>query len=63
MKGHSDFKIKTCFFFSETVSSFGTKVHKKAFFGENGNEGMNTSTNELDCMTKMAAMSVYGKNL
>ena len=29
-KGHSDFKIKSCFF-SETVESFRTKFHMKAY--------------------------------
>ena len=30
-KDHSDFKIKTCF--SETIRSFETKVHMKAYGG------------------------------
>ena len=29
VKGHSDFKVKTCFF-TETVGRFGTKAHMKA---------------------------------
>ena len=46
-------------FFSETVGSFGTKIHMKAW----GRIGMKIYTNELGHMTNMATMSIYGKNL
>ena len=48
VKSHSDFKVKTCFFFAETVGPFGIKE---------------IYTNELGHMAKMAAMPIYGKNL
>ena len=52
-QGHS---LKKCFvfFFTETVGSFKTKFHIKAY----GNAGMNIYTNELGHMTKMAAMPI-----
>ena len=46
-------------FFSKTGGQFGTKVHMKAW----RRIGMKINTNELDHMTKMAAMPIYGKNL
>ena len=58
VKGHSDFKVKTCFF-PKTVGQFGTKVHMKAL----GGIGMKIYTNKLGHMTNMAAMPIYGKNL
>ena len=58
VKGHSDFKVKTCFF-SKTVGQFGIKVHMKALRGI----GMKIYINELSHMTNMAAMPIYGKNL
>ena len=45
--------------FSETVGSFETKFHMKAF----GRMGMKIYTNELGHLTKMATMPIYGKNL
>ena len=36
VKGHSDFKVKTCFF-AETVGQFGTKAQS---LRENGNENI-----------------------
>ena len=60
IKGHSDFKVKTCFSQnSKTVGSFGTKLHMKAW----GRIGMKSYTNELGHMTNMAALPEYGKNL
>ena len=58
VKGHSDFKVKTCFS-SKTVGQFGTKVHMKAC----GGIEMKIYINELGHMTNMAAMPIYGKNL
>ena len=40
-------------FFAETVGPLGTKAHIKKF----------KDTNELDHMTNMATMPIYGKNL
>ena len=57
-KGHSDFKVKTCFF-AEIVERFGTKAHMKAY----GRMGMKIYTNELGHTTNMAAMPIYDKNL
>ena len=57
VKGHSDFKVKTCF--SKTVGRFGTKTHRKAW----GRIGMKIYTNVLGYMTNMAAMPIYYKNL
>ena len=45
--------------FSKTVGRFETKVHMRAW----GRIGMKIYTNELGHMTKMAAISIYGKNL
>ena len=53
-KGHPEFKIKT-YVFSETIESFETKVHMKAY----GRIGMNIDTNELGHKTKMATMPKY----
>ena len=59
VKGHSNFKVKTCFY-PKTVGQFGTKVHMKAC----GGIGMKIYTNELGPMTtNMAAITIYGKNL
>ena len=44
-------------FFLETVESFGTKFHKKAY----RQIGMKISTNELGHLTNMTAMPIYGK--
>ena len=49
------FLEKVFVFFTETVGSFKTKFHMKAY----GNAGMNIYTNELGHMTKMAAMPIY----
>ena len=46
-------------FNSETVGSFETKFHMKAF----GRIGMKIYTCEFGHLTKMAAMPIYGKNL
>ena len=43
-------------FVSKTVRRFATKVHTKAC----GRIGMKIYTNELDHMTNMAAMPIYG---
>ena len=51
----SKFKL----FFTETVGWFGTKAHMKAKV----RMGMKIYTNELDHMTSMATMPIYGKNL
>ena len=58
VKGHSDFKVNTCFF-TETVGRFGTKIHMKAEV----RMGMIICTNELGHMTNMATMPIYGKNV
>ena len=58
VKGHSDFKVKTCCS-QEQFGNLEPKVHMKA----NGRMGMKIYTNELGHMTKIAAMSIYGKNL
>ena len=58
VKGHTDFKVYTCFF-AETVGPFETKAHMKAY----GRMGMKIYTNELGHMTNMAAMPIYVKNL
>ena len=58
IKGHSDFKVKTCFS-QKTVGSFRTKLHTKAW----GRIGMKILTNELGHMNNMAVMPIYGKNL
>ena len=57
IKGHSDFKVKTCF--SQKQLGVGTKIHMKALRGI----GMKIYTNELGHMTDMAAMPIYGKIL
>ena len=46
-------------FFSETIVRFGTKVHMKAL----GRMEMKIYINDLDHMTNMAAMPIYGKTL
>ena len=56
-QGHSDMKIKTCFFFSETTRPFLTKFHRKAF----RNKEMKINKYEFGHMTSMAAMPVCGK--
>ena len=58
IKGHSDLKVKTCFF-SKTVGSFESKIHMKAY----GSIEMTIYTNEVGHMTNMAAIPIYGKNL
>ena len=58
VKGHSDLKVKTCFF-TETVGQCGTKANMKAY----GRMGMKIYTNELSLMTNIATMPIYGKNL
>ena len=58
VKGHSDFKVKTCFS-QKTVGQFGTKVHMKAW----GGIGIKIYINELGHITNMATMPIYGKNL
>ena len=57
VKGHSDFKVKTCFL--KNSLAIKTKAHMKAY----GRMGMKTYTNELGHMTNMAAMPIYCKNL
>ena len=52
VKGHSDFKVKTCFSqkqLGDLEPKFIWKLEK--------------ITNELGHMTNMAAMPIYGKNL
>ena len=49
VKGHSDFKVKTCF--------------SQKQLGGLGRMGMKIYTNELGHMTNMATMPIYGKNL
>ena len=56
-KGHSDFKIQTCFF-SETSVLFETKFHMKA----HGRKQMKIYSNKFGHMTMMATMTIYGKN-
>ena len=46
-------------FFSETVESFETKVHRKAY----RRTGMKIYTNELGHMMKIAAMPKYAQYL
>ena len=58
VKGHSDFKVKTCFS-QKQVGPFKTKAHMKA----KERMGMKTYTHELGHMTNMATMPIYGKNL
>ena len=58
VKGHSDFKVKTCFSHKQ-LADVGTKIHMKAL----GRIGMKIYTNELGHMTDMAAMPIYGKYL
>ena len=58
VKGHSDFKVKTCFS-KKQEGQFGTKVHMKAL----GGIGMKIYINELGHMTNMVAMPFYGQNL
>ena len=41
-KGHSDLRVKACVSQKETVESFGTKFHMKAY----GRMGMKIHTNE-----------------
>ena len=57
IKGHSDFKVKTCF--SQKQSVIGTKAHMKAL----GKIRMKIYINELGHMTNMVAMPIYGKTL
>ena len=59
-KGHSDFKIKTCF--SQKLLGHFNQISKTKAFGRMGIK-KNHRTNELGHMTKMAAMPIYGKNL
>ena len=55
VKGHSDFKVKTCFL----QKQFGVwNQSSYESLRENGNE---IYTNELGHMTNMAAMPIYGK--
>ena len=55
-EGHSDIKIKSCFF-NKIAGSFETKFRVKAY----GSTGMKICTNCLGHMTKMAAVPIYGK--
>ena len=56
IKGHSDFKVKTCF----SQKQLGDlELHMKAEV----RKGMKIYTNELGHMTNMATMPIYGKNL
>ena len=57
-KGHSDFKIQTCFP-QNLLSHLKTKCYTKAY----GIMGMEYFTNKLGHMLKMAAMPIYDKNL
>ena len=56
-KGHSDLKKIAALFFQKCLGSFETKVHIKAY----GRTEMKIYTSELDHMTEMAAMPIYGK--
>ena len=57
VKGHSDYKVKTCF----SQKQLGDlEPNSYESLRENRNENY---TNELGHMTYMAAMPIYGKNL
>ena len=57
VKGHSDFKVKTCFLINSWA--IWNQNHMKAL----GRIGMKIYTNELSHITNMAPMPIYGKNL
>ena len=57
VKGHSDFKVKTCF--SQKRAIWNQSSYES--LRENGNKKI--YTNELGHMTNMATMPIYGKNL
>ena len=54
VKGHSVFKVKTCFYRNRR---FGPKVHMKA----QRRMGMKIYTNWLGPITNMATLPIYGK--
>ena len=54
IKGHSDFKVKTCFL-QKQLSHLEQKFK--------GRMGVKIYTNELGYMTNMATMPIYGKSL
>ena len=56
VKDHSDFKVKTCFSQKQFLR-FGTKANMKA----KGRIKIKICINELDHMTNMAIMPIYGK--
>ena len=58
VKGHSHFKVKTCFS-QKTVGQFWNQNSYQSLRGM----GMKIHTNELGYMTNMAAMPICGKNL
>ena len=57
VKGHSDFKVKTCF----SQKQLGDLEPK--FIWKLEGEYVKNYTNELGHRTNMAAMPIYGKNL
>ena len=57
VKGHSDFKVKTCFS-QKQLGDLKPKLICKL-----KGMGMKIYTSELDHITNMAAMPLYGKNL
>ena len=57
VKGHSDFKVKTCFL-QKHLGDLDQNSYES--LRENRNKNL---YNELGHMTNMAAMPIYGKNL
>ena len=56
-KVHPGYKIKTLFFFSETVGPFKTKFHMKTY----GNTGVKIYLNVLYDKTNMAVLPIFDK--
>ena len=56
IKGHLDFKVKTCFS-QKQLGHLETKTHMKIW----GGIKMKTYKNEVGHMANMAAMPIYGK--
>ena len=56
-KGHSYFKIMSCF--AQKLLKHLNVKHRKAY----GNTGIDIYANGMSHMTKMAAMSIYSKNI
>ena len=53
-QGHSDFKIQTCFSQKPLEAKFHMKAH--------GRKKIKIYSNKFGHMTKMAALTIYGKN-